>query len=266
MVKKTFSDNLVDLDASYYVEHSSLQNNLAKEILSSFQISSAAHILDVGCGDGRITAELANHAKQGRVLGIDASPQMIEFAIENFPREGFSNLSFFLGKAEEIDLEQSYDLIVSFSCFHWIKDPKLAIRRLTSCLRIGGELLILTYPKESFYYRHLQAALKKFPEYYPHSANQTMLSIDGYRKLLLEKHFKILEFQQRELTATYSTFEEIQDYIKGWLASYVPIPETLQDSFLLEICNAIREEPTAHRNGKISIPYTALIIKARKES
>lgn len=160
-------DDLLDLDAGYYVKHSSLQKSLAKEILDNYPMSPRAHILDVGCGDGRITAELANVANQGKVLGIDASPGMIEFASRNFPKTEFPNLDFLQGMAEEVEFSQQFDLIVSFSCFHWLKDPKRAIRQLSSSLKQGGEMLILTYPKESPYYRYLQTALENYPEYYP---------------------------------------------------------------------------------------------------
>ncbi|MBS0626984.1 MAG: class I SAM-dependent methyltransferase, partial [Verrucomicrobia bacterium] len=81
MNKRISNESSLDLDAGHYIRHSSLQNGLAKDILSTYRIDSHASILDVGCGDGRITAELARHAIHGKVLGIDASPGMIEFAL-----------------------------------------------------------------------------------------------------------------------------------------------------------------------------------------
>jgi len=264
MDKAVFSNGPADLDAGYYVEHSSLQNNLAKEILNTFPIDPTAHILDIGCGDGRITAELAYRARRGEVLGIDASPQMIEFAIKNFPHENFSNLRFLQGTAEEVKLPKSYDCIVSFSCFHWLKDPELVVRRLRIGLKPEGKLLILTYPKESPYYQYLEIALEDYPEYSLRSANHTMLSITEYEKILLRNQFNIFEFQERNLMASYNNMKEVQEYIKGWLSSYVPLPEALHDSFLQKVGHTILEDPKILRNEKIIIPYTALVIKAKK--
>lgn len=258
------NNTLPDLDASHYVKHSSLQNNLAKAILSSYQLNPHAHVLDVGCGDGRITAELAARLNQGKILGIDASPSMIEFASRNFPKEEFPNLDFLNKMAEEIELSCQFNLIVSFSCFHWLKDPSEAICKLHSLLYQGGELLILTYPKESPYYRYLQIALKKYPEYYPLSSNRNMLSAKAYKKLLLRNQFEILDFQQQSLVAWYNNFEEIQHYIKGWLSSYVPLPECLYESFLQDVSQAVDSDPNTRKESKIGIPYTALIIRARK--
>jgi trans-aconitate methyltransferase len=264
MNKNYANDNLIDLDADHYTKHSSLQNNLAKEILQSCQIDPGAHILDVGCGDGRITAELAKQANEGTVLGVDASPNMIEFAIHNFSKTQFPNLDFLNQTAEEVELTRKYDLIVSFSCFHWLKNPQLAIRRLTSALKQGGELLILTYPKESLYYQYLESALKNYPDYHGLSANHTMLSSNEYKDILIENNMDILDFQERNLFATYHTPEELQDYIKGWLNSYVPLPDSLHAAFLQDIAQIILGETSICQDQKINIPYTALTIKAKK--
>ncbi len=167
MNSKILKDDASDLDADLYTKNSSLQNNLAKEIIESLQIAPNSLILDIGCGDGRITAELSRLANQGSVLGIDASSNMIDFALINFPKAEFPNLNFRRTMAESLELKQKYDHIVSFSCFHWLKDPRSVMRRISANLKKGGELLILTYPKESPYYRYLQAALKDYPKYYP---------------------------------------------------------------------------------------------------
>lgn len=266
MTTNNSRSNPAELDAEHYVKNSSLQNSLAKEIIDAQEIDSNFYILDVGCGDGRITAEIAQRAKLGKVLGIDASHEMIKFALKSFPNENFPNLSFLQITAEEIEFQQRFDLIVSFSCFHWLKDPGLVIHQLSSALKTRGELLILTYPKESPYYRYLQIALESFPEYYPHSANHTMLSAEGYEQLLIKNSFNILLFEKRNLTVTYNSLEEIQEFIRGWLENYVPLPKTLHDSFLQKVGRAILEDPATSKNGKITIPYTALIIRAIKVS
>lgn len=255
----------LDLDAGHYIKHSSLQNGLAKEILSNCRIDPSAHILDIGCGDGRVTAELSRHAVGGKVLGVDASPCMIEFALKSFPKAKYPNLDFMRKMAEEISFSQEFDLIVSFSCLHWLKDAKKAFCQMESALKKNGELLILTYPQESPYYKYLELALKNYPEYSSLSSNHTMLSIEMYRNVLMENDLEIIDFQKRSLLASYNSIEEIQQYIKGWLNSYVPIPEYLYDSFLKDVTDEIMSDPSCINCGKIEIPYIALIIKARKK-
>lgn len=125
-------------------------------------------------------------------------------------------------------------------------------------------MIILTYPQESHYYQYLQRALKNYPHYYPLSANHTMLTSCEYKDVLLKNSFEIVEFKQRELTALYSSLEEVQDYIRGWLNSYVPLPEHLHSLFLQDVSQVILKDPTVHQGNQIVLPYTALVIKAQK--
>jgi SAM-dependent methyltransferase len=257
-------DDPVDLNASHYVKNSSLQNSLAKKILANYRFNKHASILDVGCGDGRITAELAIRAKQGQVIGLDPSPSMIEFASNNFSKKQFPNLDFQLGMAEDVSFFQQFDLVVSFSCFHWLRDAKRAVSQLSSSLKQGGEMLILTYPKESAYYQYLETALKNYPEYRHFSANNTMLSINDYKKLFPKYGLDIFDFHEQKLFAVYNNPQDIKEYIRGWLDSYVHLPDYLYDSFLSDTTNAILTDPSTKKGKQIRVPYTALVIKAKK--
>ena len=242
MSGRMINDDLIDLRADYYEKNSSLQNNLAREVLKAYQVSPKAHILDIGCGDGKITAELAKLATKGKVLGIDSSPSMVKFASKCFPKKKFPNLDFSQKKAEKIELSQKLDLIVSFSCFHWLREPEAAFQRLSTSLKQDGELLILTYPKESPYYRYLETALEKYPDYKNLSAYHTMLSINGYQDILSRNGLEILSFQQCNFIASYNNSSEIQEFIKGWLNSYVPLPENLHQKFLRDVCQAVLDD------------------------
>src|SRR3989338_7098077 len=79
-------------DAQYYKQHSDCQFTRGVSLLEKLDLKGAEHVLDVGCGDGRITAEIAKRVPNGSVLGIDASAGMIEEAKKNFG--SVKNLSF----------------------------------------------------------------------------------------------------------------------------------------------------------------------------
>ncbi len=91
-----------------------------------------------------------------------------------------------------------------------------------------------------------------------------MLAIEEYKKLLRENKFEIIEFQQRNLIASYNNSEELQEFIKGWLNNYVPLPKNLYPQFLQRVKRAVVNDPTTQDGRKINVPYTALVIKARK--
>lgn len=264
MNNNTLNKDSTDLSAEHYEKNSSLQNNLAREILDSYQVNPKAHVLDIGCGDGRITAELSKRAPKGTVLGIDSSPSMIRFASENFPKSKFPNLHFSRKKAERLKLPKKFDLIVSFSCFQWLREPEVVFRRLSDLLKQKGELLILTYPKESYYYQYLERALEDYPDYKADSAYHTMISTNGYKSLFSRNNLEFLTFEKLDLIASYNNSKEIQKFIKGWLNNYVPLPENLHQKFLQSVCQAILDDPKTQEDGKTVVPYSALIIRGYK--
>jgi ubiquinone/menaquinone biosynthesis C-methylase UbiE len=255
----------VDLNAVHYKKNSKLQQGLAQQLLDGYHFDEDAQVLDVGCGDGRLTAEIACEIPRGKIIGIDASPNMIALGKASFPKSEFPNLDFKHANAEKLSFSTSFDNIVSFSCFHWVRKPKKALQDLIKMLKPGGELLMLTYPKESMYYEFLQEALEKHPKYSDLAAYHTMLSIEEYKKILKENGVELIEFYSKEMIASYKNKKAIKDYIKGWLTSFVPLPEPYHDEYL---DLAIEKSLGYHvdmKNDMINLPYTALILIAKKK-
>ena len=63
-----------------YAQNSSAQFIWAQELIGKLALKGSEHLLDIGCGDGKITAHLAGLLEKGQAIGIDASPEMIVFA------------------------------------------------------------------------------------------------------------------------------------------------------------------------------------------
>src|ERR1041385_2376958 len=83
LMKETVSK--IIWSAADYAANSVVQQTWAREVISKLKLRGVERILDVGCGDGKVTAELARAVSKGSAVGIDASPQMIEFANRAFP-------------------------------------------------------------------------------------------------------------------------------------------------------------------------------------
>lgn len=80
-------------------------------------------VLDIGCGTGEITCELARRHPHLTFLGIDHSEQAIERARDNVSRLGLRNASFERGDAEGQPAECRYDLVTMFDAFHHLEHP-----------------------------------------------------------------------------------------------------------------------------------------------
>lgn len=106
-------------NATTYHHNSQFQYDHALEAISNHAFSADHHILDVGCGDGKITGHIASNVPDGQVVGIDNSPAMIAFAQSKYKAP---NIQFKVESAEALNFENQFDLIVSFACLHWVKD------------------------------------------------------------------------------------------------------------------------------------------------
>ena len=70
-----------------YNQHLSMQTKFAHDQLARHNFSGSERVLDLACGDGKITASIASRLPHGSVLGIEISSEMIGFARQNFPRD-----------------------------------------------------------------------------------------------------------------------------------------------------------------------------------
>jgi ubiquinone/menaquinone biosynthesis C-methylase UbiE len=107
---------------------------------------SGATVLDVACGTGNFTRELARAAgPQGLVVGIDVSETMLARAVDDTRRAGLRNVAYVRGDAQRLPLrEGAFDGVCCFAAVHLFSSPERALDRMHAVLRPGGRVGILT--------------------------------------------------------------------------------------------------------------------------
>ena len=104
-------------------------------VLSTAGISEGGRVLEIGCGTGQLTRQLA--ARGVELTAIDISPNMVELASRHLDT---SDVRFHANSFEDFDApDDSFDLVVSATAFHWI-DPDVAWSKSARLLRSGGWL------------------------------------------------------------------------------------------------------------------------------
>jgi trans-aconitate 2-methyltransferase len=128
-------------DARDYARNSSAQAGWALELLDKLGLRGDERVLDIGCGDGKITAELARRVPRGAVLGLDSSAEMIALAARTFRSGTHPNLAFREMDAASIVLDERFDAVFSNATLHWVRDHSAVLRGVRRCLEVGGRIL-----------------------------------------------------------------------------------------------------------------------------
>lgn len=128
-------------DPNLYSSNSSAQKNWGLELLAKLHFKGNERVLDVGCGDGKLSAEIARNLPDGSVLGIDLSEEMITFARNHYPKEKFPNLAFMHTDARKLTFDSEFDIVFSNAVLHWIKAPEAVLKGFWKSLKPGGVLL-----------------------------------------------------------------------------------------------------------------------------
>jgi trans-aconitate methyltransferase len=125
-----------------YAANSVAQLAWARELIAKLHLQGDERVLDVGCGDGKITAELARALPRGCIVGLDGSAEMLRFAREHFSVKQFPNLEFVQMDARQLRLATPFDVIFSNATLHWVDDHPAFLRGAAACLKPGGRLII----------------------------------------------------------------------------------------------------------------------------
>jgi|SRR6185312_14270447 len=128
-------------NAEDYARHSSVQQTWALELLGSLELADTDEVLDVGCGDGRVTAAIAARVPKGRVVGVDSSLDMVRHAAERFAQSAYPNLTFERGDAAALAFGNAFTVVFSNAALHWVRDHGPVIAGIARALRPGGRLV-----------------------------------------------------------------------------------------------------------------------------
>jgi trans-aconitate 2-methyltransferase len=130
---------MVDWDAATYDRVADPQEAWGREVLSRLELDGNETVLDAGCGSGRVTLLLADRVPDGRVIGVDAAPSMIELARERLADLG-DRVELHVMDLLELELKEPVDAIFSNATFHWVLDHERLFRRLFASLAPGGTI------------------------------------------------------------------------------------------------------------------------------
>lgn len=138
MTEPIRSANPKEWNAAAYHVLSEPQFAWGLRVLERTALSGSEHVLDAGCGSGRLTRELASRITSGFIVGCDLSENMARVAARTL--SGNAQSAIVGANLTAIPFRGVFDLIFSTATFHWIRDHDRLFRELRGALRDGGRL------------------------------------------------------------------------------------------------------------------------------
>ncbi|MBF0161081.1 MAG: 2-isopropylmalate synthase [Magnetococcales bacterium] len=257
-------------DARDYAANSPNQFQTAMARVAGMGLQSGESILDIGCGDGKITAELARLVYPGKVLGIDISPEMIQFARDRFPVAAHPNLAFATMDACQIQVDTSFDRVFSHAALHWIKDHRPVLAGICSALRPGGLFHLEMGGRGNG--AQVLAVLNALATAEPWSAWIGGLDnpygfhdAENYRIWLTQAGMADHRVVLTPRTWSFSNRANMAAWIRTtWLPYTQRIPHTLRERFIQEVVNGYTSLFPPDQNGSVQILMVRLEAEGKR--
>ncbi|HLP76442.1 MAG TPA: methyltransferase domain-containing protein [Candidatus Paceibacterota bacterium] len=263
-----------------YAANSASQQSWARELIAKLRLHGNEHVLDVGCGDGKITAELARTLPNGAAMGIDASPQMIDFAQKAFPQSQFPNLHFQVMDARAIhpdasssalDVQRSmFDVVFSNAALHWVNDHQAFLRGASACLRRGGRLVVSCGGKgnaqDVFLVLRSQMRLKRWKEFFRDLERPYFFhNPEDYQKWLPRSGFESRSVRLAEKDMAFEDPGKFAGWFRTtWLPYTQRVPESLREEFIAAVVDRYIAKHPLDAAGQVHVRMVRLEIDAVK--
>src|SRR5579863_2951375 len=151
--------------------------------LTKITIEPHSTILDVGCGGGRTVSKLAAIATQGKVCGIDHSPESVAMAVRtNKQWIDIARVEVREASVSRLPFpESTFDVVTAVETHFWWPALPTDMREVLRVLKPGGRLIIIAEV-----YRGAEAFASKAVERYSEKTGMALLSVEQHRELFTD--------------------------------------------------------------------------------
>lgn len=251
-----------------YAQSSAAQLQWAHELISRLRFAGNETILDIGCGDGKITAEFAAHVPRGHVIGIDLAPEMIDYARATFPPERYLNLEFHRMDARDIVLEHECNLVFSNAALHWVDDKRAVLLGAARLLKPGGRIVISCGGRGNAaeIARVLEAVIRR-PQWAPYFKDfdfqYYFLGPEDYTPWIAETGLLPVRLELVPKDMTHAGREGLAAWLRTtWLPYTARIPEERRQEFLAEWMDEYLAHHSLDENGLAHVEMVRLEVDA----
>lgn len=257
-------------DAEDYRKSSSQQKRWGRELLAKLHLDGNERVLDIGCGDGKLTVEIARLLPGGFAMGIDNSEGMIRLARKTFPPERFPALSWEVMDARDLDFDSEFDVVFSNAVLHWVIDHQPVLEGIERSLKPYGRILLQMGGMGNA--AKIVEVLANMIEHDRWSGYFTDLSVPygfygpgEYEGWLKQAGLtpKRVELVPKDMV--HNGREGLAGWIRTtWLPFTQRVPEELRGRFVDELVNRYIERYPADEKGLVHVQMIRLEVEAER--
>ena len=262
--------NTYTWNAEDYEKNSRAQQKWAMELIGKLSLAGSEQILDLGCGDGKVTAEIAALVPNGNVVGVDSSSEMIGLANERYSSSTHPNMKFEVMDAGDLSFCEDFDVVFSNAALHWVKDHRPVVKGVYRSLKAGGKILfqmggkgnareILSVIGEMLLSPRWQRYFEEFE--FPYG----FLGTDEYENILKDAGLVADRVELVRKTMEHDGRSGLKGWIRTtWLPYTERVPVELRGEFIGDLVNRYLEKVPVTPDGKALVDMVRIEVEARK--
>lgn len=258
---------MADWNAGRYHDISAPQQAWGRKVLDRLPLEGTERVLDIGCGTGRLTEELARRVPAGRVVGVDRSPAMLATAAAWLNERAPGTL---LVQADGASLPflRAFDAVFSGATFHWLHDHAALFRSIVAALRPGGRLVAQCGggPNLALLYARADGLMRqpRFANYFEEWMEPTYFAgVDVTKRRLEAAGFVDIDVSLEEAPTTFDSPAMYQEFIANVCVRHhlARLSQAEQNTFLRELTVAAAMDKPA-----FTLDYWRLNVSATRPS
>lgn len=254
--------------ASDYDKNAVIQQERALENLSGWVFNETDLVLDIGSGNGRITANIARQVPYGKVVGLDIDPSMCTFANDKYSPSEYANLEFVTGNACALNYVEAFNKVTSFATLSWIPvDHHLQIfTGIARALKPGGKALLRMSAegKRPFndVVQEVIARDKWAPFFHGFRSSAAYQFEERLKAMIVATGLTVHRIEDATKSSSYATKEAFYDWLMTWEPHRNQVPESQRKMFMCEVIDRYYKLMSFTDTITISLP--GILVEADK--